>query len=360
MPYVPRLIDPRPSVESRRPPLAFEPRESGVLLRSVNWLGDLLMTLPATWQLKRLLPKGTPLWALSPAALAPVWQAAPWIDGVIPFDGRHPDRDVCAAVRERHFGLGVVLPNSFGSAADLWKCGLPKRLGRSGNLRSLLLTDRIRPWPRGKDAPKCHQLSYYLELISVFGEITFTAECPPLKVSSDYAKSLGVCKGGGWLALAPGAAFGPAKQWPAEDYADVARVWLSRGGQVLLLGSGKDAAATAAVKALLPQCRDLAGQTDLPQLMSLLAASDAVLANDSGAMHLAAALGTPGVAIFLSTNDIATGPLGAPWELFVADVPCRPCLKRECPRTGDGQYACRKAIAVAAVTDATLKLWPSP
>ncbi len=359
MPYIPSLIDPRPDGAESRPPLSFD-CGSGVLLRSVNWLGDLLMTLPATWQLKRLLPAGTPLWALSPAALAPVWQAAPWIDGVIPFDGRHPDSGVCADVRERHFGLAVVMPNSFGSAADVWKCGIPRRFGRSGNWRGLLLTDRIRPWPRGKGAPKCHQLSYYLELISSFGKVAFTAECPPLKVGSDDAKSLGVSKGDGWLALSPGAAFGPAKQWPPEEYAKVAAAWMANGGKVLLLGSGKDAAATAAVKALQPDCRDLAGQTNLPQLMSLLAASDAALANDSGAMHLAAALGTPGVAVFLSTDNIATGPLGAPWELFVADVPCRPCLKRECPRAGEGHYACRRAIDASAVADALLKLRPTP
>ncbi len=359
MPYIPSLIDPRPAGAQARPPLAFEPR-TGVLLRSVNWLGDLLMTLPATWQLKRLLPAGTPLWALSPAALAPVWQAAPWIDGVIPFGGRHPDRDVCAAVRERRFGLAVVMPNSFGSAADVWKCGIPRRFGRSGNWRGLLLTDRIRPWPRGKDAPKCHQLSYYLELVAAFGKAAFNAEYPPLKVASDYAESLGIRKGGGWLALSPGAAFGPAKQWPPEEYAKVAAVWLAHGGQVVLLGSAKDAEATAAVKALQPACRNLAGQTNLPQLMSLLANADAALANDSGAMHLAAALGTPGVAVFLSTDNIATGPLGAPWELFVADVLCRPCLKRECPRTGEGHYACRRAIDAAKVAETLLKLRPRP
>jgi heptosyltransferase II len=315
---------------------------NGVLLRSTNWLGDLLMTLPASWQLKTLLPQGTPLCVAAPQGLAPLWKAAPWVDDVIPFPGKRMDSQTRKAVRARDFGLGVVFPNSFGSAWDLWRCGLPRILGRGGNLRSWMLTDALPRWHAHEGEGQFHQLSWYLELVSALGPVKLSAECPPLRVSAEPAAQIGIHKGAGekWVALAPGAAYGPAKQWPPECYDFVAADLLKNGYKVVLVGSQKEAKLTASIAKRAPGALDLGGKTPLDALMSVLQQVDAVVANDSGSMHLAAALGTPGVALFASTDPIATGPLGAPWELLVADVSCRPCLQRQCPWVGARKYLC--------------------
>ena len=340
MPYQPKIVEFPRTV----PALGQVDWRGGVLLRSTNWLGDMLMTLPAAWQLKGFLPAGVPLWVAAPAGLAPLWQAAPWVDGVIPFDGKRMDAQTRQQVRKHDFGLGVVFPNSFGSAWDLWRCAIPRRLGRAGAFRGWMLTDSIPRWKPHEGEGKWHQLSWYLELVGTLGKVALSPQCPPLAVHPAPAQALGMEKGKGWVAMAPGAAYGPAKQWPEECFVQVARALLKENCRVVVVGAPKEAALTARIAAGAPGALDLGGKTPLPALMSVLAQADAVLANDSGSMHLAAALGTPGVAIFASTDPVATGPLGAPWELQVAQVDCRPCLQRQCPWAGARQYLCMKSL----------------
>lgn len=332
-------------------PAAFDWRQ-GLLLRSTNWLGDCLMTLPAAWQLRQMLPAGVRLQVLTPAFLAPIWEACPWVDGVIRMAGKRISAEEIAQVKALNCGVGVAFPNSFGSALDLWKCSLPLRVGRAGRLRSWLLTHRQREWPRGENIGQCHQLSTYLELISAFGPVRMESTCPPLTVKAELAAALGV-SGPRWLALAPGAAYGPAKQWPMEYFRDIAAWQHDRGGRILLVGTGKEAGVAAAVAAAAPGAINLAGKTSLPELMAVLAAAEAVVANDSGAMHLAAALGTPGVGLFGSTDPVATGPLGALWHVLLSTAPCRPCFRRECPLAPpEDRYQCLRGITPAEVIGA--------
>ncbi|MBR0459656.1 MAG: lipopolysaccharide heptosyltransferase II [Victivallales bacterium] len=304
---------------------------NGVLLRSTNWLGDALMTLPATYQLRRLMPDPCGFFVLCPKFLKPLWQACPWVDIVIGMEDKRITSAECEAIRIYGAGLGIVFPNSFGAALDVWRIGLKQRLGRAGRGRTLLLTNPLPEWPRVKNGEQAqfHQLSWYLDLIAAIGPIEWSPQCPPLTVDGQLAVDLGIA-GPGWLALAPGAAYGPAKQWPQEHFLEIARRQTARGGRVVLVGTAKERSVTEAIASQVPGTLDLAGRTTLPQLMSILAAVDAVVANDSGAMHLAAAVGTSGVALFGSTDPIATGPIGAPWRILVADTPCRPCFARTC------------------------------
>ena len=352
MPYQPNIIPFDRPVKS----LESVDWRCGVILRSTNWLGDLLMTLPATWQLKKALPVDVPLWVASPVGLAPLWQAASWVDGVIAFAGKRLDDAARKELRRRNFGLGIVLPNSFGSAMDFWRCGIPRRLGRSGNLRGWMLTDRIPAWRAHEGEGAWHQLSWYLELMRPVGKVDYSGECPSLEVDDVLAAEYGIVKGAGWVALAPGAAYGPAKQWPEENYTVVAREVLKRGGKVVLVGTKKEGALAHRIAQEAPGALNLAGKTRLPELMSVLANVDAVVANDSGAMHLAAAVGTPGVGIFASTDPVATGPLGAPWELEIADVNCRPCLQRICPWSGARQYQCMRCLTVERILSSLWKI----
>jgi len=331
------------------PRVAVKRWYNGLLVRSTNWLGDLLMTLPAVHQLRQLIPPGCGLFVLAPAPLAALWQACPWVDVVVPMAEKRITQEEISQVRRLCPGVAVVLPNSFGSAWDVWRCHTAIRIGRAGRMRSYFLTRTLPEWPRQIGRSQFHQLSYYLELVSVLGEIAFTAQCPPLQVSAQAAEKNGIHRQEGWLALAPGAAFGPAKQWPAQYFACVAQKWLARGGKVVLLGARKEMAAATEIAQRCPTVLNLTGQTSLAELMSVLANVQALVANDSGAMHLAAALGTAGVAVFGSTDPVSTGPLGATWRILAAATPCSPCFQRVCARQGAEQYACLKEISPEAV-----------
>ncbi len=322
---------------------------NGLLLRSTNWLGDLLMTLPAAYQLRRMMPQGCGIFVLAPAPLAALWRACPWVDVVIPMAEKRINRAEIGQVRRLCPGVAVVLPNSFGSAWDVWRCQTATRIGRAGRMRSCFLTHTLPEWPRQVGRGQFHQLSYYLELVSALGKIESTAQCLALQVSAEAAEKTGIQRQSGWLALAPGAAFGPAKQWPVRYFICLAQKWLARGGKVVLLGASKEMAVATEIAQSCPAVLNLTGQTSLQELMSVLANVDLVVANDSGAMHLAAALGTSGVAIFGSTDPVSTGPLGAPWRILAAATPCSPCFQRVCPRQGTEQYACLNDISPEAV-----------
>ena len=318
--------------------------QGGLLVRLTNWLGDCLMLLPALWQLRQVIPSDCPLIGLCPASLAPLGKACHWLDQIIPLTSRRADGEIKSQIRAIKPGAALVMPNSFGSALDVWHCGIPRRLGRAGRWRSLLLTDTFPEWPAHSNQEQCHQLSYYLQLVSAFGDIAWTDECPSLRTNPELAIKLGVTAAQDWTALAPGAAFGPAKQWPAEYFAEVARELSRRGQRLVILGTAKDSGTAALIRQQCSDVLDLTGKTSLEELMSVLGTVRRVLANDSGTMHLAAALGTPGVAIFGSTDPLATGPLGGRWLLRISDASCRPCFQRTCHLANSEQYHCLKGI----------------
>jgi len=300
MEYTP-LLKPIDRGASMRPPFELEWRQ-GVLLRSTNWLGDALMTIPAAYQIRRCVPEECGFFVVAPKFLAPLWRACPWVDHVVEMAGKRLSADEARDARGLRAGVSVVFPNSLGSAWDMRKCGTPARVGRSGRFRGWLLTHRLPEWPAAHGQADRHQLSYYLEIAASLGKIDWTMDYPSLQVDTKFAIDLGMATDEDWLGIAPGAAFGPAKQWPAEYYAAVAKQHVARGGRVVFVGTAKEAPVTSQLAMELPGSLDMAGKTSLTQLMAILARCRRVVANDSGAMHLAAALGTPGVAIFGSTD----------------------------------------------------------
>ncbi len=307
---------------------------NGLLIRATNWLGDAMMTLPAVYKMSRFVPEPCGVFVVCPAGLAPLWRAAPWVSHVVELEGPRLEGLVLGKARGLRPGVGVVLPNSFGSALDLHRCHVPTRIGRRGRGRSLLLTHRVRRWARGKETADCHQLSHYLELARVLGEVPRDAVCPPLRVpdAGRVGERLGIVPRAGerWLGLAPGAAYGAAKQWPMEHFADVARWWSEEHGRCVVVGAAEEREIGGAIAERVDGVVNLTGQTDLRELMAVLSLTDLVAANDSGAMHLSAGLGIPGVAVFGSTDPVATGPLGAPWVLLRGDTDCGPCFQRTC------------------------------
>ena len=333
---------------------------AGTVVRAPNWLGDTLMAMPAVYRLRAMAPDDEEISVVCPSALRPVWEAAAWIDNVIAMDERRLDGSAAAAIREKQPSLGVVLPNSFGSAWDVRKCGVPVRIGRAGRLRRLLLTHCAPRWRPAYRYDDFHQLSHYLEVISLVGEVDASAGMPALTPSVSEERLAYLMPQetrNRALVIAPGAAFGPAKQWPVEYFHEVARRWSATGGKVYVVGTAKDHELGEGVLCGLFDGVNLCGKTDLADLMGVLKQAKCCIANDSGAMHLAAALGPDGIALFGSTNPAATGPLGrGKWVVMYGHADCSPCFSRTCPGCGETPYTCLKSLRPGMVHDALSSL----
>ncbi len=355
--YKPAIAPPPPSTKRLQPDVVDW--RHGAVVRAPNWLGDTLMTLPAVYKLSTLMPNECRIAVVCPAPLAPLWNAAPWVNETISLHEKRLRGPAANTVRSFNAGVGVVLPNSFGSALDLFGKGIPVRAGRAGRGRRCLLTRCTPKWTPAERQAQYHQVSHYLDVVGLLGTVERSADYPSLTVADAQSTAAGkgvIQTGGEWLGIAPGAAYGPAKQWPLEAYTETARRWLANGGNVVILGTAKEAHLGAHIAYHAKGTLDLCGQTTLPELMAVLLCLHACVANDSGIMHLAAALGTPGAAVFGSTNPDATGPMGAPWVVLRRPPPCACCFQRECSLEGSQRYACLKAITPDDVMAALTRL----
>ncbi len=319
-----------------------------VLVRTPNWLGDIVMALPVLVAMRAHF-SGDILAAGVPGAFAPLLAAVPAVDEVVPLrrDGRRGWRALDAeavTMRRGRFDVAVLLPNSFGAAWAARRAGIRERWGFATQGRRPLLTRAVsRPRRR---TPPLHQVAYYQQLMRGL-DIEPVAPAPRLVAPLDMvagARSLLVLAGGDrirpMVGIVPGAAYGHAKRWFADRYARVAdRLVQELGASVVLLGSAHDRDAGYAIESSLaaadgtgpgPGVVNLIGRTDLSQLIGTLACCCAVVSGDSGSMHLAAALGVPVTAIFGPTDDRVTAPVGS-HEVLTHPVWCRPCFLRDCP-----------------------------
>ena len=234
----------------------------------------------------------------------------------------------------------ILLPNSFQAAVAAARAGIPERWGYRTDWRGMLLTRAIDRPPAG-----LHQVDYYQHLVRALG-FPNGPDAPRLEVSPEIRTAAAqVLEQAGWdgrmplVALAPGAAYGGAKRWPAESFAALARALAGDGLRPVLIGGAADAPGGRAVQAALGDptlALNLIGRTDLPTLAGVLTAARMLVTNDSGAMHLAAALGTPVTAMFGPTDERITAPRPARPSRSAAvvlthPVWCRPCMLRECP-----------------------------
>lgn len=318
-----------------------------LVVRSPNWLGDAVMALPAVRNLKTLLAN-EPLAVAAPEKLAALWQACPFVDQVIALER---PKNLPATVRQLRigkFGSAVLLPNSLRAAAEAKLAGIPQRIGYARSGRRLLLTKAVPVPPR--NAVHLHQRFYYLDLVTACGgpEDSFL---PALR--KDAAPN--ASKKPMIVALCPGAEYGPAKRWPTDDFLAVARHFSEKHqAKIVLLGAAGDAAIAGEIARQLPEAENRVGKTSLTEFMTALASSRLVVCNDSGAMHVASALGLSTVAIFGSTEPLLTGPMGTKTSVLRHHVPCSPCFLRECPI----DFACMKKITpdmVIAAAETLLK-----
>lgn len=287
--------------------------------------------------LRRLAARGERLTVGALPWVAPVYRAMPQVAEVIEFPFAHGGLQLKArrALARRlagRFDVAYVCPNSLKSALLPWLAGIPKRVGYLGEARFGLLTHRLKNPPKGQRPP---MVAFYSALS---GETGVAADRPRLQLDAAQCEAtlarLGLQRGG-YYVFVPGAEYGPAKRWPAERFAELAR---QLAAPVLLLGSGKEAALGDEI-ARGGHCRNLAGHTGLLDAFCLIAAARAVVSNDTGLMHVAAALEVPQVAIFGSSSPEHTPPLSARAQViwlkndpaYQPALDCAPCFQRECP-----------------------------
>jgi len=314
-----------------------------VVVRSPNWLGDAVMALPAVRNLKTMIVHDL-LTVAAPKKLAALWQLCPFVDRVIALDQPKNLAGSAKKLREGKFGAAVLLPNSFRAAAEAWLAGVPQRIGYARSGRRLLLTKAI-PVPE-RNPVRLHQRYYYQDLIITLGGPA-DSSVPELRkeaVSSGSPATVAIC---------PGAEYGPAKRWPAENFLAVAKHFATKHqARIVLLGASGDAPLAAELARQLPGAEDRTGKTTLTEFLVALASSRLVFCNDSGAMHAASVLGVPTVAVFGSTEPQLTGPLGPHTAVLRHHVPCSPCFLRECPI----DFACMKSITPEMAIAAAEKL----
>lgn len=277
-----------------------------LLVVGVNWIGDAIMTMPGLQAWRRAHPRRR-LLLLTKSALAPLWGLHRSADEILTYDNPWPAmRAAVSAIARCGATRAVILPNSFRSALLPFLARVPERIGRRGHGRRPLLT-RVIP-----DPEPGHQALETYDLL----DMPRPAEGPERpKIDVPQAEVETAARRVGrlprpLLGVMPGAARGPAKRWPSLHFARVASRWAAERGGLIVLGGPGDRAAGDAILESIEGGLNLAGQTSIPEWAALLAVCDAVVCNDSGGMHLAAALGRPVVAVFGATDPNVTGPLG--------------------------------------------------
>jgi heptosyltransferase-2 len=342
----------------------LSPPPARILVKEVNWLGDVVMSLPALRAVRRAFPQAH-LSVLIKQELASFFDGSPWIDEVLPYAfgrgrrGLADQREMLRRLRAGGFDLAILFPNSFSSA--LWAVlgGIQRRVGFVGDARRLLLTHKS---ARPKELFERHQVHDALHLLRTTLGIDGSADEYRLDVHERHRNAMGA-----WLtnhrrrpeakliALAVAAAFGPAKEWPADRYVTlIDRLAERHGAECVLLGAPSERtrcteiAGASRVGAVIA-----AGETSVGEAMALLSLSDGFVGNDSGAMHVAGALGLPTIGLFGSTNPVRTAPLGPRTRVLYHRIECSPCGDRTCRF---GHYECLKGIAVDEVMTALVEL----
>ena len=312
----------------------------------------MVLSLPALRALRRGFPEAR-LAVLVRRELASFFDGASWVDEVIPYTARGgmgrilEIPSVVRALRARRFDAAVLFPTSFESALWPGLAGIPRRVGYPGDGRSALLTTRVEP---SAEVARAHEVQWYLHLVQSGLGVDGTAETAAPDVHPPHRERMAAWlaahrrRRGRFVALAPGAAYGPAKEWPAAHYAAlVDRLAERHDVESVLVGAPSERARCLEVAGV---CRAgalvAAGETSVGELVALLALADGFAGNDSGAMHVAGALGRPTVGIFGSTSPERTSPLGARTRVFYERIECSPCLARTCRF---GHYDCLRRIS---------------
>jgi heptosyltransferase-2 len=368
--------------------VAFHPPPRRILVRGVNWLGDAVMTTPALLRLREKFPAAH-ITLLTPEKLADLWQHHPAVDKTISFSPAETALAIAKKLRAKKFDYALVLPNSPRSALEVFLARTPQRIGYARPWRNFFLTQAVPPRAEAVKMRKrsvaeiqqlvsqtktqianrksqivnqqAHQIFEYLNLVSALGANPEPLP-PQLFIAPDeieaVKKKFGLNKfENPVFGLNPNAEYGPAKRWPVERFISAAKEIQQKTNCIWLLFGGKsDAALANQIESAIGNRQsaiNLAGKTSLRELMSLLKLCRVLLTNDTGPMHVAAALGTPVVVPFGSTSPELTGPIfSSNAQILKSAAPCSPCFLRECPI----DFRCLNEISVERVTEAVLQI----
>jgi heptosyltransferase-2 len=334
-----------------------------ILVRATNWLGDAVMSLPALRAVRQRFPQAE-IAILAKPWVADLYQREPVCDRMIPYTARTLSEkwEAGRALSRENFDCAILLQNAFEAAAVAYLAGIPERIGYARDGRSPLLTRAI-PVPRKGEIPR-HERFYYLELLHRAGILDSLPENDCIRLDgAPQSRAAGVARfhdlgmGETIVGISPGAAYGTAKRWLPERFAEAAAtVARELGAAVAIFGSKDERAWCASIAAEISVAvHNFAGETTLAEYIDLAAACRVYLTNDSGGMHVASALGVPTVAIFGATDDIATGPTGPLARVVREPVDCSPCLKRECPI----DHRCMTRVSADRVAKVALDLLKS-
>lgn len=340
------------------------PHTERILIRSANWVGDAIMTTPAMKAIRQNFP-GASITLLAKPWVMPVFQNNPHVDALMVYDsgGRHQGpMGICRLTRDlkgQLFDLAILFQNAFEAALIAWMARIPMRLGFTTDARSLLLTHRVRRWPKLK---KGHLVDYYLGLLAGAGltpvdrRLNLFLSPAELAASRGTLHAMGIEAGRSVIGINPGATYGTAKRWPKERFVELGRLLIrEEHARILIFGGPGEARLGQELAARIGfGCIKLCDRTSLREAIGLINTCTAFITNDSGLMHVAAALDIPQVAIIGPTDPIATGPVNPASRLVQSIGSCymAPCLLPNCPI----DHRCMTSIGVSVVYEAVSEL----
>jgi heptosyltransferase II len=340
-----------------------------ILIRATNWVGDAILALPALRAVRRKFPDAHIAIVARPY-VADLYRGQQVCDQLISYDpqgaakGFSGRERLASELRAQSFDVALLLQNAFDAAWLAWRAGIPQRVGYARDARSLFLTKAINVPKPGEIPP--HEQFYYLELLRRAGWLERAADetCIALKVDQDAKAAAdkrllaaGVRSGVLRVAIGAGASYGSAKCWLPERFAEVAnRLMTESNAEIVLFGTAAESAVSAAIVSGMRRAPvDLTGKTEIADLPALLSQCHLFIGNDSGAMHVAASVGLPVVAIFGPTDPLGTAPV-TPLRALVQEKPyCSPCFLRRCPT----DHRCMTQISAATVVAAAQLLLSS-
>ncbi len=357
-----------------------------ILVRATNWIGDAVMTTPAVHTIRKNFPDAE-ITMLAVPWVADIFKVSPDVDEIILYDKKDLYQgkvkgplNLAKDLKAFNFDAAILLQNAFEAAFVVKMAGIPVRAGYRRDGRGVLLTHGVNI---SDETRKKHQVHYYQDMLKSLGltpgpdhlrlplpdalvewakdlvgslksqspvansEQHDTNELPTLTELNTFktaGKSVPV------IGFNPGAAFGPAKQWPVEKFAQLAAIISHKYGEsgcvIMVFGTDADTEAAKKIQEFSIRTpyhvQDMTGKTDLKQAMALIKCCDAFVTNDSGLMHVAAGLGTPSIAIFGSTDHIATGPYSKNSIIVRREMECSPCMQTHCPK---GHLNCLESIS---------------
>lgn len=333
-----------------------------MLVRATNWLGDAVMTTPALACVRAAFP-GTRIVLLARPPVADLFRHHPDLDEVMVYErpGRHEGAvgrlRLAGELRRRRFDGALLLQNAFDAALIAVLARIPERAGYPTDGRRMLLS---LPVPLTRDILERHEVEYYLCLLDGLG--VPRTERPVLKLLVTEGEreamaarlgSLGIERGSRFLAVNPGATYGSAKRWYPDRFAAVADALSAEwGAAVVIVGSPAEAPLAGEIETAMRKVPvNLAGKTTVRELMALLSLSSFLVSNDSGPMHIGAALGVPLVAIFGPTDWRRTSPWTDRARIVRVDVDCSPCMLRTCDRGHECMLGVTPEMVVGAARD---------